>query len=349
MNINLIFNSTANEGLANQSEINKRMIALIEEYCGSYQDSVNAILVSLPDSSIVPSVNICKLNNIPVVAFNAGEEIALSNDILFYGTNETLSGYLAGDALAKVNSTEKFCCSNHAPGLDVLAERCGGMVAGVEANGKSNTFDVIVDTNDCAAWEEAIIGGGCAPDEGKDWSTIGLYLAGKPNHKCGAQFLEKYPAAYADASDVSEVLYSGMIADLNIIFGIDQQSYLQGYMPFATLTLKVTNNKMIENTIIKTGPRLVTEPPSAHYQECKSNNYEMCGRTTPVEPPPPSSPINPPTTPPSSPVNPPAVSPDTPGEPSSRALSQIAADYSHHLTLTFGGLMLIVGGLMLAN
>mmetsp|Transcript_13224 Transcript_13224/g.32133 ORF Transcript_13224/g.32133 Transcript_13224/m.32133 type:complete len:370 (-) Transcript_13224:205-1314(-) len=358
MDISLVFNSTANEGLSGQAKINQRMISLIEEYCGANQDSdrVNAILVTLPDSNIVKSLDACKLNNVQIAVFNAGPNIAVENDLLFYGMNNTLSGYMAGEALAKVNSTEKFCCSNHAPGVDVLAERCGGMAAGVEANGKLNTFDVTVDPDDCIAWEEAIISGGCTPDEGKDWSTIGLYLAGKANHKCGVQFLEKYPAAYVDASDVSQDLYAGMTAGLNVLFGIDQQSYLQGYMPFSTLTLAVTNNQMIENNIIQTGPKLITEPPSSHDQECESNKYEVCERTETVVDHPPlittpgATPVESPTT--STPaVDPPAPSPATPqpSEPSSRALSQIAGDYSHHLTLAVGGFILAVGGLILAN
>ncbi len=290
-------------------------------------------------------------------------DIAAANDLLFYGMNETYSGFLAGEALSKVSTTEKFCCANHARGVDVLAERCGGMEAGVQSVGKGNVFDVTVDPNDCAAWEDAITSGGCTPDEGKGWETIGLYLAGKANHKCGVQFLEKYPATYAAASDTSLDLFAGMEAGLNILFGNDQQSYLQGYLPFATLTLAVTNNQVFENKMISTGPRLVVLPPTAHEQECKDNNFAVCERTDDSEVPvvvsPPSPTVSvtplpldetPDETPetPTIPMDPPE-SEVTTEDPSSRALSQITADYSYHITLAFGGIILAVGGLILAN
>ena len=282
--------------------------------------------------------------------------------------NETYSGFLAGEALAKVSTTEKFCCANHARGVDVLAERCGGMEAGVESVGKGNTFDVTVDPNDCAAWEDAIMSGGCTPDEGKGWETIGLYLAGKANHKCGVQFLEKHPAAYAAASDTSLDLFAGMEAGLNILFGSDQQSYLQGYLPFATLTLAVTNNQIFENKMISTGPKLIVLPPTVHEQECKDNNFAVCERTDDSEVPlvsvggPPSPTVSvilapaptPDETPetPTMPVDPPAPTSsesEVTTDPSSRALSQITADYNYHITLAFGGIILAVGGLILAN
>jgi hypothetical protein len=269
-------------------------------------------------------------------------EIAQENDLLFYGVNETYSGILAGEALANISTTEKFCCTNHAPGVDVLAERCGGMKMGVQAEGKSITFDVTVDPNNCTAWEEAVINGGCIPDEGKDWASIGLYFAGQANHECGVEFLNKYPASYADASDLSTSLYAGMEAGLNILFGMSQQSYLQGYLPFSTLTLAATNGQMIENEVIKTGPNLVTVPPSPHQLECSNNNFAVCGSTMPVDPPAPSPEASVPS--PQQPVETPA----TPSVPSSRALSQLT-DYSHHITLAVGGLVFAAGGLILAN
>ncbi|KAL7498231.1 hypothetical protein ACHAWT_006365 [Skeletonema menzelii] len=366
MNINMIFNSTANEGLTTQQDISLRMQELIEEQCGG-SDPVNAILVSLPNENIVQALQSCQANDIPVATFNAGPDIAKANDLLFYGQNETTSGFLAGYALANVVTTEKFCCANHARGVDVLAERCGGMEAGVQSLGKGNVFDVTVDPNDCDAWENAIISGGCSPDEGKGWETIGVYMAGMANHKCGVQFLEKYPATYADASDISLDLFAGMEAGLNILFGSDQQSYLQGYLPFSSLTLAVTNDQIFENKMISTGPKLVTSPPSAHDQECKDNNFAVCERTdsvplisvpsapvvTPVGPPddsvPSVTPVDSPAIPSGTSLDPPAPSPDATAGPLSRALSQITADYSYHITLAFGGIILAVGGMILAN
>lgn len=71
MNINLVFNSTANEGLPTQQDISLRMKELIEEQCGG-SDPVNAILVSLPNENIIQALESCQANDIPIATFNAG-------------------------------------------------------------------------------------------------------------------------------------------------------------------------------------------------------------------------------------------------------------------------------------
>lgn len=255
-------------------------------------------------------------------------DIAAANDLLFFGVNETYAGYVAGDALAKVPTTEKFCCANHARGVDVLADRCGGMEAGVIANGKgSAVFDVTVDPNDCAAWKEAILEN-CSPNEGKDWLTIGVYMAGKANHKCGIEFLNENPEsrlAFATASDLSTDLYDAMADGLNVLFGMDQQSYLQGYLPFSVLTLAATNNQMFENKVIETGPRLVTEPPTEHQTACADNSFKVCATENPQP----------------SPTK-------QPSAPSSRALWESTNDRNYHFALAVGGFVMAVGGFILA-
>jgi len=361
MGIRLLFNPLENEGLDQQEEIFTAMAKQIRKMCSTFGDeaytlphwmtldTVDAILVSLPSSTIVDALGTCKTNNVTINTFNAGPDLAKEAGYLFFGQDETDAGYSAGEALAKVSTTEKFCCSNHAPGVDVLNDRCGGMTSGVEENGKSNTFDVPVNPNDCDAWKSAILES-CTPDEGKDWSTIGLYLAGQANHKCGVEFLNEYKAAYAVASDVSKDLYAGMKEGLNILFGIDQQSYLQGYLPFSHLTLAVTNDQMIENDFIQTGPHQVTEPPSEHFEECAENNFEVCSGDddAPLLTTSDGEVVDIPTTGDPTVDESTQTTDDTSPTPSSRSLRQ-STDYTHHITLAFGGIIMAIGGYLLAN
>ena len=107
------------------------MTSKIEEYCGD-EGSVNAILVSLPSNSILTALDACSAKNISINTFNAGPDLAKGAGFIFFGQNETMAGYQAGEALAQVETTETFCCANHASGVDVLVERCGGMLKGVE-------------------------------------------------------------------------------------------------------------------------------------------------------------------------------------------------------------------------
>lgn len=274
MGIDLVYDPISNFTLEEKDEpsVEAYMSSRIEELCS---EGVNGIFISLPSPSIIAALNKCREANIPALVFNAGIAAANENEYLFVGQDEKQAGYDAGAGLAKVDGLDTFCCINHAPGVGVLDDRCGGFSAGLEANGVAVGFtDVHVNPNNCSAWEEAVADN-CSPANG-NWSTVGLYLAGQANHNCGVEFLRKYPSTYADASDVSDDLYAGMNEGLNILFGIDQQAYLQGYFPNSFLTLASTNNQIVQNENIETGPRLVTEPPSEHYQQCKANAYAVC-------------------------------------------------------------------------
>ena len=345
MGVRLLFNPRGEE--LDQEEVYTAMVEQIQNMCSTDGLTVDAILVSLPSPTIIDALDTCKTNNVTINTFNAGPDLAKEAGYLFFGQDETDAGYSAGEALAKVSNIEKFCCTNDQPDISVLEKRCGAMKSGVEENGKSNTFDVPVDTNDCDAWKNAILEG-CSPDEGKDWSTVGLYFPGQPNHKCGVEFLREYDAAYAVASDVSKDLYAGMKDGLNILFGIDQQSYLQGYLPFSHLTLAFTNDQMIENDYIQTGPHQVTEPPSEHFEECAENNFEVCGSDDDDAPLLTTSDGEVVDTP--APDDPTAdeLTPTTDDTPSSRSLRQ-STDYTHHITLAFGGIIMAIGGYLLAN
>ncbi|OEU07000.1 hypothetical protein FRACYDRAFT_252633 [Fragilariopsis cylindrus CCMP1102] len=301
--------------LDGQQKIFVEMSAQIKNYCSDNSGSggddddgsiIDALLVTLPNDSILPAVLTCKEKNIKIVVFNVGLDLAERNGLLFVGQDEFEAGYAAGKGLIDNNnsknnnnnntSTKIICCTNHSPGNSVLNKRCGGMAKSVVDN--NNTYggqyyntgvnttitsrDVSVDPNDCSSFTATIVDQ-CSPPEGEegsdDWSTVGLYLAGQASHKCGIEFLREHPEVIATASDVSVELYEGMAdnsSGLHILFGIDHQSYLQGYLPFSLLTLAVTNNQAIMNSKIETGPALVYGSPSEVASICQANYYAVC-------------------------------------------------------------------------
>ena len=53
------------------------------------------------------------------------------------------------------------------------------------------------------------------------------------------------------------------VRDGNMVFAIDQQQYLQGYLPIVLLTLYNTNLNTIANSVLMTGPGFVTQDTAA--------------------------------------------------------------------------------------
>ena len=66
-------------------------------------------------------------------------------------------------------------------------------------------------------------------------------------------------ATFDLSSDVLNAIKSGQM-----LFAIDQQQYLQGYLPIVLLTLYKTNLNTIANDILQTGPGFVTSDNVSH-------------------------------------------------------------------------------------
>ena len=88
MGIQLLYDPIDNVNLSDQEKIFEEMIDQIEEFCGGDDGGagvVNALLVTLPSSSILQPLATCKKNNVKVAAFNAGLHIAEKYGFLFFG------------------------------------------------------------------------------------------------------------------------------------------------------------------------------------------------------------------------------------------------------------------------
>jgi len=106
---------------------------------------------------------------------------------------------------------------------------------------------------------------------------VGLYLSGQGDHLCGMEFAKAKSGVVVGASDVTSMLYEGMKdPNTTILFGIDQQAYLQGYHPSSLLTLQVTNNQRLQNLLFEAGPSFVKTPPTQTEQLCQDNNFAVC-------------------------------------------------------------------------
>ena len=216
MGIEMLYDPAANEGL-DEAAISALMIKTIERYC----EEGNAILSTLPAENVAEALVACRDKGTPVVAFNAGQDLAKSAGVQFWGQDETQAGYEAGLGLAAVETTEKFCCVNHAPNVDVLKDRCNGFEKAVTEKGKPNFAQAIVNFNQgCDAWNESVLAA-CAPDEGKDWSTVGIFSGS--NTACPVPFIREHPAVYAAFTDTSQEVYDAMSEGLNVLMAIDQQ------------------------------------------------------------------------------------------------------------------------------
>ena len=69
-------------------------------------------------------------------------------------------------------------------------------------------------------------------------------------------------ATFDLSSDVLEAIAAG-----EMLFAIDSQQYLQGYLPIVLLTLRAENLNTIANPVLMTGPGFVTQENAAEVIE----------------------------------------------------------------------------------
>ena len=223
---------------------------LIETYIA---DDVDGIIVSLanPDA-MKDSVSKAVDAGIPVITINSGVDVYKELGALTHiGQTEFVAGQGAGEQFNAAGAA-KVLCVIHEEGNIGLEERCDGL---------SDTFGGEVERFNVATTGVRDIAGTLASIQDKLTadSSIDAILTLNPNIADAA--MQAIEAAGADVKlatfdlspDVLEAIEAG-----KMMFAIDQQQYLQGYLPVVFLYLYATNLNTVGGGLpVLTGPGIV--------------------------------------------------------------------------------------------
>ena len=223
-------------------------------------DEVDGIVVSLanPDAMREPLAG-AEEAGIPVITINSGEnESASLGAITHVGQTETIAGQGAGEQLAEAGVTNTICVI-HEPGNIGLEQRCEGATQGLGGT----VENLQVDINDVAGAQTTIQSSLQA-----DPSIDGVLAL---NPAIGVAAVDAVAGAGSEAQiatfDLSGDVVSA-IEDGSILFAVDQQQYLQGYVPIVLLKLYLDNNNILGGgQPVLTGPGFVTEENAATVAE----------------------------------------------------------------------------------
>lgn len=217
----------------------------------------DGLVVSVPDfPALQESLAAAHEAGIPIITVNSGsdhyEEIGAVTHI---GQDETVAGRAAGVRLAEAGATHVLCI-NHEVGNAGLDARCAGAQEAIEEAG--GTLDIVqVDLNDAAGVQSTVSSTLQADD------TFDAVLALGPTAASPALaaldelgITDEMTIATFDLSpDVIQAIIDG-----NMLFAVDQQQYLQGYLPIVFLTLYRDNlNTVGGGQPVLTGPGFVDE------------------------------------------------------------------------------------------
>jgi simple sugar transport system substrate-binding protein len=190
---------------------------------------------------------------IPLITINSGttEQSEKLDAIMHVGQPEYAAGKGAGER-AKAAGVKSFLCVNHYATNPASFERCRGFAEAIGADYKKSTLDVGDDPTTIESKVSAYLRQ--HPD------TNGVLALGPTSASPTIRALEKsgqagkmWMATFDLSDDISKGIKSGTVK-----FAIDQQPYLQGYIPVAVLAMmkamKTTDLKKVADAV-KASPK----------------------------------------------------------------------------------------------
>jgi simple sugar transport system substrate-binding protein len=223
-----------------------RMSELIDEAVASRPDG---LVVSIPEPAVAPAIRRAVGAGIPVVSINSGSQLFKRLGVLAHvGQLEDRAGLEAGRRLAKAG-VRRALCVNQQIGNTGLDARCEGLARAMrEAGGSSRVLGVVDDAPETpqriadAVARRGVTGVLCTNSVSGLAAVDGL--AGKAV-KIGTFDL---------GPDVLRALQAGKLE-----FAVDQQPYLQGYLPIEMLAQRARYGLFpSEGDVVATGPHFVT-------------------------------------------------------------------------------------------
>jgi simple sugar transport system substrate-binding protein len=224
------------------------------------QSNMEAAIASEPDGIAMTVVDPNALSDlareatgqgIPIVVLNTGQEVwEKVGAITYVGQTEYDAGVEAGKRMAE-EGVKSALCINQEQGNVALEQRCDGFADGLGGNVK----ELAVQGTDPTAARNAI-----KTELTNNSDVDGMLTLGPQGALPALQALKTtgkgQELKFATFDLAPEVLTA--VRDGDLLFAIDQQQFLQGYLPITFLTAYVQYGVSPVNEVA-TGPRFVTQ------------------------------------------------------------------------------------------
>ena len=232
------------------------MVAMSQLIDAAVNQNPAGLVVSIPDASALgPSIKKAVAAGIPVISMNSGSDVSKSlGALLHVGQDEETAGKAAGEKLKEMGGKVALCV-NQEVGNVALDLRCKGFSEGF--GGKVTVLPVSNEPAEVRAKVEAAL------QANGDVDTIlalGAGTAGEPS-LAAVKDLGKLGKVNVATFDLSPDFLKAVAAG-EAAFAIDQQQYLQGYLPVVFLA-NYAKYGLIPGGNVASGPNLITKDKAA--------------------------------------------------------------------------------------
>lgn len=233
------------------------MAQLIDTAVASEPDG---LVISNPDpSGLAAAIQGAIAAGIPVLSINSGSDVYADLGLLTHiGQTEFEAGVGAGQRMADAGVTNTLCI-NQEVGNVALDLRCQGFAEGL---GGAPSRVVAVDLADATAAQAAI-----EAELAGDPTIDGILTLGPTGAAPALLALEGNDAVQLATFDLSPDVLTA-IDEGRVLFAIDQQQYLQGYLGVSVMALYIQYGLLPGGgDVIRTGPGFVTSENAAQVIE----------------------------------------------------------------------------------
>jgi simple sugar transport system substrate-binding protein len=236
------------------------MVAMSQLIDAAVNQRPAGLVVSIADpSALGPSIKKAAAAGIPVISMNSGSDVSKSlGALLHVGQDEYVAGK-AGGAKLKEMGGKVALCVNQEVGNVALDLRCKGFTDGF--GGKVTVLPISNDPTEGQAKVKAALAANPAIDA---IMALGASTAGEPSLaavKDVGRTGQIHVATFDMSSGFLKAVAAGQAA-----FAIDQQQFLQGYLPVIFLANYVKYG-LIPGGDVASGPNLITKEKAAQVVE----------------------------------------------------------------------------------
>jgi simple sugar transport system substrate-binding protein len=234
------------------------MVAMGQLIDAAVNQEPDGLVVSIPDAdALAPSIQRAVAAGIPVISMNSGGDVAEDLGVLLHvGQAEFDAGKAAGAKLAERGGKTGICV-NQEVGNVSLDQRCAGF-----AEGFGGAVTVLPTSNDPADVQAKVKAALASNPDIDTLLALGAGTAGEPSLAAVKESGAKINVATFDLSaGFLEAVAAGEAA-----FAIDQQQFLQGYLPVVFLALNATYG-LVPGGDVPSGPNLITQDKAAQVVE----------------------------------------------------------------------------------
>jgi simple sugar transport system substrate-binding protein len=238
-----------------------RMRQLIDE---AISDRLDGLVVSLPDvEALAPAIRRAERAGIPVVSINSGSDRFRDLGILAHvGQPEWRAGFESGRRMAKAGIRNALCV-NQEVGNAGLKLRCQGFGEGMRRSG-GHTRTIGVELQDAAQAQRQIAQ---AISTGAFDGIITLGPGGAEPALAALRTSGLDGQIKLATFDLSPAVLQALRAG-RLLFAVDQQPYLQGYLPVVMLANRARYGLLpAQGDVVATGANFVTRANAAQALE----------------------------------------------------------------------------------